>query len=171
MSSKVDATRESARNRVARSVRRPSIAIVSAIALIAIFTSVVMSRVEKPPVGAGSISLTTGSSPPSPIPEVPSPAQTSERIPVEVVAIRRTGIEPTEIVRPKGRFMLAVYDRSGLAEVVLRLDGITGQRVHEVRVPKERLDWKNIEDLPPGSYTLTEASHPGWACRITITGG
>ncbi|MFY9570201.1 MAG: hypothetical protein WAV20_02210 [Blastocatellia bacterium] len=96
-------------------------------------------------------------------------AQPTARIQVETITIRRTGIEPTEITRPAGRFLLAVYKRSGQDEVSLRLDRIGGNRLRDVRVARETLDWRTVEDLNPGNYVLTEANHPGWACRITIT--
>jgi hypothetical protein len=41
-----------------------------------------------------------------------------------------------------------------------------------VRVPRDtkgRREWRQLVTLPPGSYALTEADHPGWVCRITIT--
>ena len=115
---------------------------------------------------------TKATAPPSPVSRVqPSTAQQTEHIQAEVVVIRRTGIEPATITRPKGRFLLLVYNRSGLSEVGLRLDRVTGAllRLHDVRVPNQKLDWRSVEDLNPGDYVLTEASHPGWACHITIT--
>jgi hypothetical protein len=41
--------------------------------------------------------------------------------------------------------------------------------LHEVHVPREQQDWNDIMELEPGSYVLTEAEHPKWTCRITIT--
>ena len=64
--------------------------------------------------------------------------------------------------------MLFVDNRSGLEEVTLRVDRVAGPRLHEVRVPREMLDWNEEINLTPGQYVLTEASHPDWVCRITV---
>lgn len=92
----------------------------------------------------------------------------SETIEAEVITIRSTGFEPTTITRDKGKFLLVVHNRSGLREVVLRLDRETGGRLHDVRVPREKLDWNVQVDLHPGRYVLTEANHADWVCHITI---
>ncbi len=88
----------------------------------------------------------------------------------EIITIRATGFEPSEIRRPKGEFYLAVDNLSGMSEVNLRLDRENGAgRLHEVRVPRQKRDWRQSVDLPPGTYLLTEADHPDWVCRIIIT--
>lgn len=87
----------------------------------------------------------------------------------EIITITPRGFEPTEITRPKGPFILVVDDRSELDGVTFRLDREAGDRVREVRSVRERPDWDEVIDLTPGSYVLTEADHPDWLCRITIT--
>jgi hypothetical protein len=87
----------------------------------------------------------------------------------EVITLRPFGFDPSEIARTNGRFTLLVDNRTGLDEVHLRLDREAGGRVHEVRVPRRKLDWVQGVDLPPGRYLLTDANHPDWVCRITIT--
>src|SRR5262245_6430202 len=98
-----------------------------------------------------------------------SSGEKTDRIQPEVVVIRKTGIEPAEIVRPRGRFALVVYNRSGLSEVQLKLDHVGDTTIRNARVSREKLDWRSVEDLAPGNYVLSEANHPGWACNITIT--
>lgn len=87
----------------------------------------------------------------------------------EVITIRPRGFDPPEIVRTHGRFTLMVENRSGVEEVSLRLDREAGSRLHNVRVERKQLDWRQGVDLPPGTYILTEENHPEWVCRITIT--
>jgi hypothetical protein len=94
------------------------------------------------------------------------------RLESEHVTIRPTGFEPTEIARPAGRILLAVNDRSGLDSLDLRLDIETVHRLFEVRVPRDtngRHEWRQVVTLVPGHYVLTEANHPDWVCRITVT--
>jgi hypothetical protein len=94
---------------------------------------------------------------------------TKNKIEAELITITPRGFEPAEITRSKGRFLLAVDNRSGLDEVTLRLDRVAGNRLREVNVPRKELDWSEAFDLNPGQYVLSEANHPQWICRLTIT--
>lgn len=91
------------------------------------------------------------------------------RVESEVITLSPTGFNPAEITRPRGRFLILVDNRSELDEVTFRLSRADGHGLREVRRTKEELIWKQLEDLPPGEYLLTEASNPEWVCRITIT--
>jgi hypothetical protein len=91
------------------------------------------------------------------------------RVESELITLRHDGFQPKEITRPQGRFFLAIDNRSGLEEVTLRLDHETGNRVKETKVLKEKPKWRGLLDLPPGHYLVTEADHPDWVCRLTIT--
>jgi hypothetical protein len=96
----------------------------------------------------------------------PAPA----RIEAVLITAHPHGFEPNAITRPKGRFLLAVDNRTGLNNpIILRVDRVTGNRLHEASVPREKSRWRNFFDLPPGQYKLTEAAHPEWVCDITIT--
>lgn len=96
-------------------------------------------------------------------------ATTIQRMKVALVVIRPYGFEPGEMTHSAGRVLLVVYNRSGLKHITLRLDREAGNRLREVNVPREKRDWRELVDLTPGNYLLTEANHPKWACRITIT--
>lgn len=104
------------------------------------------------------------------VPRQPSHAQpTRGRVEAEVITIRPSGFDPAEITRPRGRFYLVVENRSGTHDLDLRLSREAGLGLAGVRIPRGRLRWRDALDLPPGTYVLTEAGHPGWACRLTIT--
>jgi hypothetical protein len=49
------------------------------------------------------------------------------------------------------------------------LDRLDGNRFHQVRMPKGRIRWNPLLDLPPGDYVLGEQNHPDWVCRIKLT--
>jgi|SRR5215213_8971447 len=91
-----------------------------------------------------------------------------ERLRGEIVAIRPWGFEPEEIIRPQGRFLLRVDNRSGLNAVSLMIDSESGTRLRAETVPRTKLDWREIVDLPPGNYLLKEANNPDWVCKITV---
>jgi|SRR5215204_5833271 len=86
----------------------------------------------------------------------------------ELITLRATGFEPSEITRPAGEFILMVENVTG-EPVNLRFDRETGERVHEMRMSREEPDWNESEDLRPGRYLMTEANHLDWVCRVTVT--
>lgn len=100
---------------------------------------------------------------------LPQGITAKESIEAEVITIRPAGFEPTEITRPKGRFLLAINNRSRLEQVALHLFTESGGREREMRVQRNKPDWRRIVDLQPGRYALREANHPDWVCHITIT--
>jgi hypothetical protein len=101
----------------------------------------------------------------------PTPPVSAERSDIAVLPIylRRPGFTPGEITRPAGDYFLAVKNFSGVPDIVLRLDRERGGRLHEVKVTRDRQSWRQNVRLTPGVYLLTEADHPNWVCRITIT--
>jgi hypothetical protein len=93
----------------------------------------------------------------------------SNSLPRELITIRPTGFEPAEISRPPGRFLLAINNKSGLDEVVLRIQREGGSRQHEVRIRQENFRWRVAATLSSGRYILTAPEHPDWRCIIIIT--
>jgi hypothetical protein len=100
---------------------------------------------------------------------------TAQQLPIpqieaELITILPRGFEPNEIRRPAGKFILAIDNRSGLAEVNLTLVRLGNGRVmHEARIRKEKLDFREVVDLRPGDYRLSETGHPAWEARLIIT--
>ena len=92
----------------------------------------------------------------------------SSQIRTELITIRPTGFDPTEIRLTDGQFRIAVDNKSGLDEVTLRLTREGGARVREMHLPLGQLKWRENLNLPDGRYALTEANHPAWLCHIII---
>ena len=103
----------------------------------------------------------------------PSATPTPEKITAESLTLTQTGFFPPEFSHPKGRFILAINDRTGLPENNFILSRDTGnnkrEKVKDVKVLRHQPDWNDVIDLNPGDYLITEANHPAWECRITIT--
>ena len=93
----------------------------------------------------------------------------NERVETELITITSTGFEPAELTRPAGKFLLEVDNRSEIEEVELRLDREQGGREKSPRIRRTAPEWGGAFDLPPGVYILSEATHPNWICRITLT--
>jgi hypothetical protein len=85
------------------------------------------------------------------------------------VMLRAGGFVPREISRPAGEYVLSINDQSGLQGVALRLDRENGNRMHEAKVSRRKPYWRQLLRLTPGTYLITEANHPEWVCRITVT--
>jgi hypothetical protein len=131
-------------------------------------------------VVAGSASVVAGrwwpshtkvpSSPPSVSTEMQqtrSSNQSSVSGEVEMIKLTAKGFEPAEITRPRGKFLLAVTNRTNLPDLSLRLVHENRRSLDTKRLVRD-MNWRRVLDLPPGHYSLREASHPDWLCRITI---
>jgi hypothetical protein len=90
------------------------------------------------------------------------------RIGHALITLTPTGFYPSEITRPKGLFLLAVDNQIGNQGMALRLTRANGVREKEKSLVKGQLRWRELFDLNPGRYVLTEANHPNWICNINI---
>lgn len=88
---------------------------------------------------------------------------------VELITLRPNGFVPREIKRPAGRFVIGIANRTGLKDVELTLIRGTGIKEREVRISRNKPDWRGVVNLVPGTYELREANHPDWICRIELT--
>jgi len=134
------------------------------------FTVAHGSRPDRASAAVDPPETVAGSSLPSPLTVAAASAQ-STPLPasVELITIEpQAGFVPNELNLHRGRFLLAVDNRSQLQTVSLKLDRVTGGRVDGVAQPRERPDWRTLLDLTPGQYVLSEDSHPDWRCLITV---
>jgi hypothetical protein len=120
-------------------------------------------------IAAGSLSAPADPPPAPPAAVAPPEQPRGDVLHSETVTLTPTGFEPSELSLPKKGAFLVVANRSGLDAVALRLTRDAGQRVFELEIPGEQLDWAGEFTAPPGQYVLTEAGHPDWACRITVS--
>lgn len=89
------------------------------------------------------------------------------RLEGEVVALSWTGFEPRVISRSAGPFVLLVNNYSHLPVATLLVER-DGNRVRTILLPKEKRNWSDTIDLPPGNYNLREAAHSNWSCQISL---
>ena len=90
------------------------------------------------------------------------------RLDAELITLRPSGFEPSQLSRLQGRFVLAVDNQTGLENLTLRLERGNGVVEQEVRLPGHRPRWRARLNLPAGDYFLKVAGHAGWVCRIRI---
>lgn len=87
----------------------------------------------------------------------------------EVFTLTPTGFEPAEVTLPAGEYLLVFNNRTGLDEFELRLDREGHGTVHQARAPRRKRALQGMHKLTPGSYVVTETSHPEWTLRLTVT--
>jgi hypothetical protein len=105
----------------------------------------------------------------SPPPAASPQKADGERLEAEIITLHPTGFDPAGIERPRGRFLLGLDNRSGLDDIELQFTREGGGRMQVLGARRKRSSWREVVNLPPGRYLLTEASHPDWECAITIT--
>jgi hypothetical protein len=81
------------------------------------------------------------------------------------VQLNDSGFSPAEVQHAPGRFGIAVQNATS-GEYRLKLLAADGTVLHEVQVQKGSAAW--TVNLQTGTYTLTEANHPQWICRLIV---
>jgi hypothetical protein len=95
-------------------------------------------------------------------------AQSSQKTAAASITIEHYGFDPGAIGLPAGNVILAVRNHSGVPQVTLQLKDSTGKSVHDFPVQNGRLVWQESISLSAGAYTLTEAGHSGWICKVSV---
>ena len=90
-------------------------------------------------------------------------------IQAELITVTPTGFEPSELTRPKRKFLLAIDNQSGLDEVEFYFERENAGRVNVPLSRRGKIAWREIVDLTPGTYVLRATNDESWRCRITIT--
>lgn len=101
-------------------------------------------------------------------PGVAAAAAAPDRMEVERIKIGPGGFEPDEITRPAGPFLLALDNSDVLGEAALSLVSTRGSKLKDEKLSRGNGKWRQVLNLQPGEYILTDAKRPGKACRITI---
>jgi len=96
-------------------------------------------------------------------PEFSGPKVAQDELRIELSS---SGFVPAEVQHAAGTFAIAVENTTFAGAYTLRLKAADGTLLKEVEVQKGSAAWTIT--LQAGQYTLTEASHPEWLCRITV---
>jgi len=82
------------------------------------------------------------------------------------IELTGNGFTPNQVQHGPGRFAIAVENSTLSGEYTLRLKAEDGTILNEFQVQKGSSAW--TVNLQTGTYTLTEADHPQWTCRIAV---
>lgn len=80
-----------------------------------------------------------------------------------------TGMEPAEVTLTAGQYYLLVQNASGRDQFTVRVERENGERLHNVNVERYQRKWKQVLNLSPGRYIISEPDHPRLTCRIEVT--
>jgi hypothetical protein len=100
---------------------------------------------------------------------IATPQQKKELPRTVVILVRPNGMEPRQVQVPAGPLFLVTQNRSSARNLKFDLDVEKGNRIREVDSPSHKAVSEEFYDLTPGTYLLTEATHPAWVCRIVVT--
>jgi hypothetical protein len=153
------------RGRSVRGVR----ALVLALAASAAAASVAVGWACRASAGGGGVNAPAPSASVSPAAGTPAVAAAQAQADPLVTTLTAAGFTPDRLSRAAGRFNLRVRNRSGQREVVLRLSNSAGEKVTEVKLTDKVREWTAPVELAAGAYTLSEAAHPEWTCRVEVT--
>jgi hypothetical protein len=97
------------------------------------------------------------------------PEQQAKDVQVLRLTLRPDGFERSELRLLSGRYLFVVKNRTGLDQYALRLNREGHGIQSEAHPQRHQREWRELINLTPGEYVLTESTHPEWACRLTIT--
>jgi len=97
--------------------------------------------------------------PAAPLPPAARP-QGVGAIEAEQVTLTPAGLEPSEITRPQGLFVLFVDDRAAVEGIELSLEREGGGRLNALRSRRRQLSWAEEVDLPPGATCCPQGAGP-----------
>ena len=99
--------------------------------------------------------------------------QADEKLESELITVNRFGFMPLSITRPAKGFALIVDNHTADPDLNLRLNRLLGNvpadKLLDLNLKRGRGNWYSQVNLPPGEYELSEANHPEWKCKITLT--
>ncbi len=95
---------------------------------------------------------------------------------INIVApiLRWHGFEPNQVTIPPGKTRFEITNRTGLEEIELIVDREASEnngneRLERKKSPRQDRSWKSDFNLFPGTYQVTEATHPEWIFTLTVS--
>jgi hypothetical protein len=85
-----------------------------------------------------------------------------------VIELNRFGFFPSQIKHAQGQNFILVRNLTGLQNVSLTLSDGNGKAAKQVVLTRTDAHWRELLNLSPGRYTLTEANNPNWTCTINV---
>lgn len=83
-----------------------------------------------------------------------------------LTTIQPYGFEPTEINVTEGRYLLVVQNRSGLSDLMVKLETEDQKTIHEEHAQLQK--WRKRFNLKRGVYRLVVENNPEWTCIIRV---
>jgi len=84
-----------------------------------------------------------------------------------LIAVQPDGFQPAEMDVAEGRYLLVIQNRSGLSDLVVRLEAEDGKKAQEGHTQQQH--WRKRVDLKKGTYRLTVENYPEWSCVLHVS--
>jgi hypothetical protein len=88
-------------------------------------------------------------------------------IETDVIHLTPYGFFPKALTRSPGPHFVYIHNATGLRDFSLNVT-LTGLVQKQQVLTPASPHLKDVWDLPPGTYTLAETTHPAWVCTITV---
>lgn len=85
------------------------------------------------------------------------------------LTLRARGFEVKEMIIPAGDYLVVIENATGLDRFGVRVARGNGERLHQVRLPPLKKEWRQTINFTPGDYRVSEIDHRDWTCRIKVT--
>lgn len=101
-------------------------------------------------------------------PMIVASASRQEETEVVLTTLTSSGFTPAAVTHGAGSFQIVIQNKSNVPTLDLRLNGEASSRWQRQNTLGEVQGWVATVELEAGTYTITEAQHPEWVCRLIV---
>jgi hypothetical protein len=86
------------------------------------------------------------------------------QVDTQLIELNQYGFIPKQVTRGKAQYYIFVRNVTGLRNLTVKLVDRSGTTTTQQNLTATSPHWRELLQLSPGKYTLSEASHPSWTC-------
>lgn len=90
-----------------------------------------------------------------------------------VIYLKPYGLEPKTLSIPKGDVYLVLDNKSGARNISMLINqdipNAVAAKVQDLPTKQGNLTTGQVVTMLPGTYVITEANHPNWKTKLTVT--
>lgn len=90
------------------------------------------------------------------------------KVPTVWLGARPTGFDQTMVSVSEHRFFLVIRNMTGIAELAYHIVQTSGPKMKDFSIRSDNPQYAAFMDVQPGTYEITEATHPAWTCQLIV---